>query len=142
MTLWRTYEGRTRSAVHAGISGRGSEAGNRGRAVGGIDAKTSGVVIRRSGRVVDRLVGDKAVTEFADAKNLSGADRETLVRLSALKNLEPEARAAARQAMNAQSAAREAELANGIAADTAKRRIRAEVERNDAEIFARVEALN
>jgi len=58
-----------------------------------------------------------------------------------LKNLEPEARAAAaRQATSAQSAAREAELANIIAADAAKGRIRAEVERNDAQTFARHQA--
>ena len=35
LTLWRTYEGRTRLAVHTGISGRGSEAGDRGWAVSG-----------------------------------------------------------------------------------------------------------
>lgn len=130
--------GATPSTAPAGVPlkslGKGASAAD-------FDAKSSDVVIRRSGRVVERLGDDQAIADFAAAKKLSEADRETLTKLSALKNLEPAQRAEARQAIGEKAAARDPELVNVLAADAAKGRIRAEVERNDAEVFARVEAL-
>ena len=113
----------------------------KGASSADFDAKTSDVVIRRSGRVLERLADDQAVADFAAAKKLSDADRETLAKLSALKNLEPAQRAEARHAIVEKTPARDLELANAVAAEAAKGRIRAEVERNDAEVFARVEAM-
>ena len=113
----------------------------KGASAADFDDKTNEVVIRRSGRVVERLADDQAVTDYAAAKKLSDADRESLARLSALRNLEPAGRAEARQALNDRTLAREPELINVIGAAADKGCILAEVEQTDADVFARVEAM-
>ena len=133
-SLDRSPNGKVGAGIPLKSFGKGASAAD-------FDAKTNEVVIRRSGRVVERLADDQAVTDYAAARKLSGADREMFARLSALRSLEPAARAEARQALNDRTPAREPELINVVGAAADKGSIRAEVERNDAEVFARVEAM-
>ena len=113
----------------------------KGTSTADVDVKSHEVVIRRSGRVVERFEDDRAIIDFAQKKRLSELDRETLLKLAALKSVDPLARADARRAIEARIPAPDAEPINAVAADTAQGRIRAEVERNDADVYARVEAM-
>ena len=125
----------------AGTSGVRLDSLGKGSSTADVDVKTNEVLIRRSGRVVERFEDDRAILDFAQKKRLSDLDRETLLKLDALKSMDPQARADARRAIDARSPAPEVELTNAVAADTAQGRIRAEVERNDADVYARVEAM-
>ena len=125
----------------AGSSGVRLDSLGRGTSAADVDAKSNEVVIRRSGRVVERFEDDRAILDFAQKKRLSDLDRETLLRLDALKSMDPLTRADARRAIDARSPAAQVELANTVAADNAQGRIRAEVERNDADVYTRVEAM-
>ena len=120
-------------------SGIRLESFGKGLSSADVDEKTSQVVIRRSGRIIERFDDDKTVAEFADKKKLSEVDRETLTKLAELRSAEPSVRAEAKLGLGPDSKAREAELLNSIAPDPEKARIRADIERNDAETFAWVE---
>lgn len=111
----------------------------RGVSSADVDAKTNEVVIRRSGRVVERLADEKWVVLFADEKKLSEVDRETLTRLAELRHADAPTRAAAKQLLGPPEKPIEPELPNSIARDPEKARIRAEIERHDAETYAWVE---
>lgn len=111
----------------------------KGVSTADVDEKTNQVVIRRSGRVIERFADNKAIAEFSEAKKLSEVDRETLARLSELRQAEPAARAEAKRSLGPDAKAREPELVNVVAPDPDKARIRAEVQQNDAEVYVWVE---
>lgn len=111
----------------------------KGTSMADVDEKTSQVVIRRSGRVVERFDDDKAVPEFGHAKKLSEVDRETLAKLSKDRLAEPAARAELKLTLGPDAKTRELEFINGIELDPEKARIRSAIERNDAETYAWVE---
>ena len=125
----------------AGMSGVRLDSLGKGSSTADVDVKTNEVLIRRTGRVVERFEDDRAILDFAQKKRLSDLDRETLLKLDALKGMDPLTRADSRRAIDARFPAPEVELTNAVAADTAQGRIRAEVERNDADVYARVEAM-
>src|SRR5450755_5022346 len=125
----------------AGTSGVRLDSLGKGSSTADVDVKTNEVLIRRSGRVVERFEDDRAMMDFAQKKRLSDLDRETLLKLDALKGMDPQVRADAHRAIDARFPAPEVELTNAVAADTVQGRIRAEVERNDADVYARVEAM-
>ena len=50
----------------------------KGASTADFDVKTNEVLIRRSGRVVERFEDDQAILDFAQKKRLSDLDRETL----------------------------------------------------------------
>ena len=104
-----------------------------------VDEKTKEVILRRSGRVVERFEDEKAIAEFAEKKKLSNLDRETLLKLNAVRQANPDTRAEAKQGLGPDAPAREPELANSVSASSEKDRLRAEIERNDAEVYAWVE---
>ena len=110
----------------------------KGVSTAGVDEKTNQVIVRRSGRVVERLVDAKAIDEFADKKKLSEVDRETLLKLNAVREADPGTRADAKRALGP-DAARQPELVNSVAPATEKERVRADVQRNDAEVYAWIE---
>ena len=111
----------------------------KGTSTANVDEKTNQVVIRRSGRVIERFEDDKAVAEYTEKKKLSEVDRETMAKLSEMRRAEPEALAEAKSTLGPDAGLREPALVNAIASDADKNRIRAEVERTDAETYAWVE---
>ena len=92
------------------------------------------VVIKRSGKVVERFGDAREIAEFADKKKLSDKDRDTLLELNKIAR---DVKATAE--INATPPTQD--YVNAVEAEKVKDRIRAEVQRNDAEIFARVEAM-
>ena len=111
----------------------------KGISAADVDEKTSQVVVRRSGRVVERFEDEKAIVEFVEKKKLSALDRETLLKLNAVREADPAARAEAKRGLGPNAPAREPELANSVAASSEKGLLRAEIERNDAETYTWVE---
>ena len=111
----------------------------RGASSADIDVKTNDVVIRRSGRIIERFADERSVALFAAGRNLSHVDRETLTRLSELRHADAPTRQAAKQLLGPTDKTVEPELSNGIERDPDKARARAEIERNDAEAYAWVE---
>jgi hypothetical protein len=111
----------------------------KGISVADVDEKTNDVVIRRSGRVIERFGDDKSIAEFADKKKLSELDRETLVKLAEIRQADPSARAEVKLTLGPDLELREPEMVNSLAADPERGRVRAEVERYDAEVYAWVE---
>ena len=110
----------------------------KGVSVADIDEKTNQVVIRRSGRVIERFADDQAVAAFAEKKKLSEVDRETLAKLSEVRNADRETREQAKASLGPDARAT-AEMVNVLMAEAERGRVRAEVERNDAEVHAWVE---
>ena len=113
----------------------------KGASTADLDLKTNEVVIRRSGKIVERFDDEKSVAEFAERKRLSDVDRELLAKLNALRRLQPSAREDARRLFGDSAPERDVALTNVLAQDATTGRIRAEIERNDADVFARVEQL-
>lgn len=111
----------------------------KGTSVADVDGKTNQVVIRRAGRVVERFNDDIAVAQFGNIKKLSEVDLETLSRLSEARQAPPAARAQLKRTLGPDSKTSESEFINGIEMDPEKARIRAAVERNDAQAYAWVE---
>ena len=125
--------------AHAKDRGVRLESLGKGVSSADVDEKTNRVVVRRSGRVVERFADEKAIVDFAEKKKLSDLDRETLLKLNAVREADPATRADAKRVLGPDATAREPELANSVAASNEKGRLRAEVERNDAEVYAWVE---
>jgi Large polyvalent protein-associated domain 7 len=125
----------------AQASGARLESYGKGATSADLDLRTNQVILRRSGRVVDRFENTAAIVEFAERKKLAEPDREILLKLDAVRALDPQARANARRLHSESATVRDEELINVLTAEAEKGRIRAEVERNDAEVFARVEAM-
>ncbi|MET0413021.1 MAG: LPD7 domain-containing protein [Polyangiaceae bacterium] len=110
----------------------------KGVSVADVDEKTNQVVIRRSGRVIERFADDQAVAAFAEKKKLSDVDRETLTKLAEVRNADRETRDQAKASLGPDARAT-AEMVNVLSAEAERGRVRAEVERNDAEVHAWVE---
>ena len=111
----------------------------RGASSADIDVKTNDVVIRRSGRIIERFADDKSVALFVAEKKLSDVDRETLTRLAELRHADALTQQTAKQLLGPTDKTVDPELANGIERDPDKARARADIERNDAEAYAWVE---
>lgn len=110
----------------------------KGVSVADIDDKTNQIVIRRSGRVVERIADEQAAAAFADKKKLTDLDRETLVKLAEVRSADPEKRAEVKATLGP-AARPTASLVNGIEAESERGRVRSEIERNDAEVYTWVE---
>lgn len=110
----------------------------KGVSVADVDEKSQQVVIRRSGRVIERLADEKAVEQFADTKKLSDMDRETLSKLAEVRTADAQTRADVKATIGPDSRAT-SEMVNVLVREAEKGRVRAEVERNDAEVYAWVD---
>ena len=129
-----------------------------------VDEATNYVVIRRSGRIVERFAGDESIDEYAAKRKLSERDRKNLQTLELLADSKRRrliADVAVALAESAEEKVREAsavgrpsmvhrgptpeapalgpELANSVAASTERGLLRAEVARNDTEVYDWVE---
>ena len=128
----------------------------KGVSTADVDAKTSEVIVRRSGRIVERFASEAAIDEFVDKRRLSDADREALQKLGLIAEakrrrviadvagiLAESAEERAREAMGASlspAAVRASlDLENSIGVEREKSRIWEELQRNDAETYAWVE---
>ena len=110
------------------------ESFGRGASSALVDASNE-VVIKRSGKVVERFGDSQEIADFADKKKLSDKDRDTLLEMNkAARDVK------AAEEIKAAQAPRQ-DFTNAVEDEKVKGRIRAEVERNDAEVFARVEAM-
>ncbi len=109
----------------------------RGASVADIDGKTRDVVIRRSGRVIERFDGPDAAADFAYKNNLSDVDRGTLNKLAIVRNLDAGERETVKQSLRTKiDAAASIEASNILERESENGRIRAEVEKNDIEVHA------
>jgi putative DNA primase/helicase len=116
-------------------SGVRLESLGKGFSVADIDDKTKEVVIRRSGRVVERLADEQAIAEFATKKKLSETDRVTLEKLHEARGLDPAERARMKATLGPDSP----QMVNAINEERERGRTRSEVEKNDAEVYEWVE---
>ena len=110
----------------------------KGISTADIDAKTQQVVIRRSGRVVERLPDERAAGEFADKKGLSAEDRDALLKLVAARAADDPARDAAK-ASSGKDARPMNNMVNTLSQVAERGRVRAEVQQNDAQVYEWIE---
>src|SRR5437867_11351576 len=76
LTLWSTYEIRTRSQIHAGVSRRGGQAGDRGRTVGSGRGSFAGDVEQVAGELgVPRSQGPAVGQASASAAGVGAGGR-------------------------------------------------------------------
>ena len=117
------------------------ESYGKGVSYADVHERTRQVVIRRSGRIIERLPYDASIHKFATDHNLSQLDRETLSEVGAVRGLD----AAKRQARFATLGPdAKLEFPNTVSLDKKDGhffldRIREQVEQNDKEVFAWVE---
>jgi|GEM_PF-6233260 len=110
------------------------ESFGRGASSALVDASNE-VVIKRSGKVVERFGDSREIADFADKKKLSDKDRNTLLELNKVaRDVKAVDGIKASQPL-------QQDFTNVVEDDKVKGRIRAEVERNDAEVFARIEVM-
>jgi Large polyvalent protein-associated domain 7 len=145
-----------KSAETAKEQGVRLESLGKGGSTAAIDPKTGDVVVRRSGRVVERFASETVIDEFADKKRLSDVDREALRNLQLVEEakrrrvladiagtLAESAEERARGALGARVASAPvnapSELENSIGVEREKSRLRENLQRNDAELYAWVE---
>jgi hypothetical protein len=110
----------------------------KGMSTADIDAKAQQVVIRRSGRVVERLADEKAASAFADKTGLSAEDRDTLLKLAALRAADGPAREAAKASIGKDARATD-NMVNTLSQAAERGRARAEVQQNDAQVYEWIE---
>src|SRR3982750_3227329 len=76
LTLWRTDEVRTRSEIHAGVSGRGGQAGDRGWPVSSLGGSFVGDVEQVAGELgISRPQGPGDGQANADAAGVGAGGR-------------------------------------------------------------------
>jgi len=110
------------------------ESFGRGASSALVDANNE-VVIKRSGKVIERFGDSREIADFADKKKLSDKDRDALLELNKVAR-----DVKATDEIKAAQAPKQ-DFTNSVEDDKVKGRIRAEVERSDAEVFARIEAM-
>lgn len=110
----------------------------KGVSTADIDAKAQQVVIRRSGRVIERLADEKAAGEFADKKGLSADDRDTLLKLAAARAADGPAREAAKASIGKDARPMD-NMVNTLSQAAERGRVRAEVQQNDAQVYEWIE---
>lgn len=126
----------------------------KGKSTAEVDPKTSEVVVRRSGRVVHRFASEAEIDEFVEKKRLSDVDREALQSLALVAEAKrrgvmadvtgvlgesAEQRKAIGAKLSPAAANPAPEMENSIVVERDKTRMREEIQRNDAEVYARVE---
>ncbi|TCV82727.1 LPD7 domain-containing protein [Sulfurirhabdus autotrophica] len=112
----------------------------KGKSVADIDSKTRDVVIRRTGRVIERFDSPESVEDFAQKKNLSERDRDTLNKLVTVRHLDANERDVVKQSLGTQVVQKSPDDAlNIIERENEKGRIRDEVKKTNTEIHAWVE---
>lgn len=110
----------------------------KGASVADIDEKAQQVVIRRSGRVVERLADEKAAGDFADKKGLSAEDRDALLKLAAARAADGPARDAVKATLGKDARAMDS-MVNTLSQAAERGRVRAEVQQNDAQVYEWIE---
>lgn len=110
----------------------------KGVSTADVDPKAQQVVIRRSGRVIERLADEKAVGEFADKKGLSAEDRETLLKLAAVRAADDPEREAAKASIGKDAQPMDS-MVNTLSQAAERGRVRAEVQQNDAQVYEWIE---
>lgn len=110
----------------------------KGVSTADVDPKAQQVVIRRSGRVIERLADEKAAGEFADKKGLSAEDRETLLKLAAVRAADGPEREAAKASIGRDARSMDS-MVNTLSQAAERGRVRAEVQQNDTQVYEWIE---